>query len=126
MFVKSVNKNKREIEKFQFAYEVLHPEEISPSYDIIKGIEKEADKVFIGSYNICLFKQIDENTYSAIAYWCIASPKLPNSENRKCFIEARKMNQVLRKKVLISNIQKKYERCVEKIGDNLYIFKASK
>jgi hypothetical protein len=126
MFIKHIKKHKSEIASFVFAYEILHPEEIAPSYEMLVEISKDADKIFLGSYNICFFKKFNDETYEAIAYWCIASKKLPNIENKKCFLENRKMFRSLDKKVIITNLQEKYKDAAEKFNDTYYLMKMSK
>lgn len=126
MFIKLINKRKAEISKFEFAYKILHPEEIAPSYEVLLELSKEANKIFIGEYNICLFKELEDKSFEAIAFWCIASKKLPKSENKKCFFEILRAIVSLKEKVIISNINESYKKATKNIGNDYYLFKVSK
>jgi len=126
MFIKYINKRKAEISKYEFAYKVLHPKEISPSYEILLKLSKGANKIFIGEYNICLFKELENKSFEAIAFWCIASEKLPKIENKKCFLEISRAIKKLKQKVVISNINESYKKATKNIGNDYYLFKVSK
>lgn len=126
MFRKHIKKCKAEINKFEFAYKILHPEEIAPSYEVLLELSKEANKIFIGEYNICLFKELEDKSFEAIAFWCIASEKLPKIENKKCFLEISRAIKKLKQKVVISNINENYIKTTIDIGNNYYLFKVSK
>lgn len=126
MFRKHIKKCKAEISKFEFAYKVLHPKEIAPSYEILLELANDADKVFIGEYNICLFKELEDKSFEAIAFWCIASEKLPKIENKKCFLEISRAMKKLKQKVVISNINDNYKKATKDIGNDYYLFKVSR
>lgn len=126
MFRKHIKKCKAEISKFEFAYKVLHPKEIAPSYDILLELANDSDKIFIGEYNICLFKELEDKSFEAIAFWCIASKKLPKDENKKCFLEISRAAKCLRQKIVISNINESYKKTTENIGNDYFLFKVSK
>lgn len=126
MFIKNIKKNKAEISKFEFAYKVLHPNEIAPTYEILVQLSNDADKIFLGQYNICLFKELEDKSFEAIAFWCIASKKLPKNENKKCFLEISRAARTLRNIVIIKNINESYKKTVEAMNNDYFIFKVSK
>jgi hypothetical protein len=126
MFIKNIKKYKAEISKFEFAYKVLHPNEIEPTYEILVQLSKDADKIFLGQYNICLFKELKDKSFEAIAFWCIASKKLPKNENKKCFLEISRAARTLKNIVIIKNINESYKKTVEAITNEYFIFKVSK
>ncbi len=126
MFRKHIKKCKAEISKFEFAYKVLHPKEIAPSYEILLELSKEANKIFIGEYNICLFQELEDESFEVIAFWCIASEKLPKIENKKCFLEILRAIKKLKQKVVISNINESYKKATKDIGNDYYLFKVSR
>jgi hypothetical protein len=126
MFIKNIKKHKAEISKFEFAYKVLHPEEIAPTYEILVELSKDVDKIFLGEYNICLFKELEDKSFEAIAFWCIASKKLPIKENKKCFLEISRAISNLKQKVIISNINDYYKKATQPLNNEYYLFKVSK
>jgi hypothetical protein len=69
---------------------------------------------------------LKNKSFEAIAFWCIASKKLPKNENKKCFLEISRAARTLKNIVIIKNINESYKKTVEAITNEYFIFKVSK